>query len=378
MSRSSHTPQKEEPPEEVVDVDNPNARVPTSEPPMITFPFDGMQFEDVAEVEKKLSSQPFKRALVTGSKTLNKHIKQAPFYHKDQQGLMKDDMLADNLFCFVRNWMGRFGFPSKVLWLEPYFWWQLNDPELRPRAVDRWVSGFDLISEKFLLVQFLLDVGDGLRTSESCGLNIVSRTDIESTIDIEEARADLVSGNRILLLYRFNPTTHLPSVSEQREGSLDCLLHTLDNTVSACKLVDKLEKDDDLMPYSFEMAANSSFGCKQVDKRINSMRREITTLASELFKVKSAKKPVPLSRPPLRVADGNSKKKLHIPKKERKQPNDHPRLHELGAYSVPQRQFQRSKETTKTKAEDDLRYGSTIGTNPGRRKESVQHCRNIN
>jgi hypothetical protein len=83
--------------------------VEASPEPMVTFPFDGLTVANVECVEGKIAPKSLKNALVTTTRERQffRKLTKAPFWAKDQRMLLNKDVLADNLFCFVRNWYVR-------------------------------------------------------------------------------------------------------------------------------------------------------------------------------------------------------------------------------------------------------------------------------
>lgn len=86
----------------VIDADESTDR---SESPLVTFPFDGLVVADLKRVESLVTPKSLTVALVT--RKTHRHLdklRKAPFWSKDKRRLRWSDALADNLYCFVRNW----------------------------------------------------------------------------------------------------------------------------------------------------------------------------------------------------------------------------------------------------------------------------------
>lgn len=132
----------------------------------------------------------------------------------------------------------------------------------------------------------------------------------------------------VLSLVSFDPRAHsaslrtgattaanlLFSVTTQAEGTLDCLLHALHNTYTACKLVDNVRNSQKLSSAAdFEGSLEAWRGFNFAPQAVNAFRRDIFTLAKGLQQVKDQGHSKPLlSRTPLRQVDGNAKR-LNIP-----------------------------------------------------------------
>jgi hypothetical protein len=111
------------------------------------------------------------------------------------------------------------------------------------------------------------------------------------------------------------PTTtvaNLFSVTIQDNTALDCLLHTLHNTYTACKIVESLSKKGTLNRESFEGELETNSGFTFQSRNVQAFRRDINTLAMQLQAIAFQKKQGKLSRRPLQKLDGNAKK-IHIP-----------------------------------------------------------------